>query len=46
MNSLLDATINKGRREISSVLSDGRYQAEVHEHAAPRGYPERRPHYE
>lgn len=46
MNDLLDATINKGRRDISSVLSDGRYCAEVHENLAPRGYPERRPHYE
>ena len=27
MNGLLNATINKGRREISSVLSDGRYYA-------------------
>ena len=46
MNRLLDATINKGRREISSVLSDGRYCAEVHENIAPHHYPERRPHYE
>jgi len=46
MNRLLDATINNGRREISSVLSDGRYYAEVHENIAPHHYPERRPHYE
>ncbi len=46
MNGLLNATINKGRREISSVLSDGWYYAEVHENVAPRHYPERRPHYE
>ena len=46
MNRLLNATINKGRREISSVLSDGRYYAEVHESIAPRHYPEHRPHYE
>lgn len=46
MNRLLDATINKGRRDISSVLSDGRYYAEVHENMAPVRYPECRPHYE
>ena len=46
MNSLLNATINKGRRDISSVLSDGCYYAEVHENIAPQHYPERRPHYE
>ena len=46
MNRLLDATVNKGRREISSVLSDGRYYAEVHENAPPAFYPEHRPHYE
>ncbi len=46
MNSLLNATINKGRREISSVLSDGRYYAQVRENIAPAHYPERRPHYE
>ena len=46
MNSLLNATINKGRRDISSVLSDGKYYAEVHKNIAPHHYPERRPHYE
>jgi hypothetical protein len=37
---------NRGKREISSVLSDGEYQAEVHTDCAPKSYPERRPHYE
>lgn len=37
---------NQGRRELSSVLSNGECQAEVHENHAPKGYPERRPHYE
>ena len=46
MNSLLNATVNMGRRDISSVLSEGRYYAEVHENIAPHHYPERRPHYE
>ncbi len=46
MNGLLNATINKGRREISSVLSEGRYHAEVWENRPLAFYPERRPHYE
>jgi hypothetical protein len=46
MNSLLNVTINKGRRDISSVLSDGKYYAEVHENLAPQHYPAVRPHYE
>lgn len=37
---------NRGRRDISSVLSDGVYTAEVHENFAPKFYPERTPHYE
>lgn len=41
----LDAGPNKGRREISSVLSTGRYCAVVCE-GWPRAYPETRPHYE
>ena len=45
MNGLLNATINEGRRDISSVLSDGKYYAEVHENVAPEHYPERRPCY-
>lgn len=37
---------NKDRRDISSVLSEGIYSADVHEDFAPRYYPERKPHYE
>lgn len=39
-------TMNEGRRPISSVLSEGRYAALVHEGAAPHHYPDSRPHYE
>lgn len=46
LNDRLRATLNKGRREISSVLSDGRYAADVHEDRAPEHYPAQRPHYE
>jgi hypothetical protein len=42
----LDAGINVGRRPISSVLSEGRYHAEVHRGYPPAYYPERTPHYE
>jgi hypothetical protein len=42
----LDATVNKGRREISSVLSEGRYYAEAHPGHPPHHYPEEVPHYE
>jgi hypothetical protein len=42
----LDASVNKGRRPISSVLSTGRYHAEVHDGYPPKHYPETRPHYE
>ncbi len=43
---LLDKTLNKGRREISSVLSTGRYYAEVHDGIPPQVYPEVTPRYE
>lgn len=46
LQQLLDAGPNKGRREISSVLSDGRYDAQVHNGHPPHRYPETRPHYE
>lgn len=46
LNRLLKKTLNKGRREISSVLSDGRYAAEVWDNHAPSHYPTQRPHYE
>jgi len=45
MNDLLRMFVNKGRRDISSVLSEGQYFAEVHEDFAPKHYPEQRPHY-
>jgi hypothetical protein len=37
--------MNKGRREISSVLSTGRYAAIVQE-GQPKSYPDERPYYE
>ena len=37
---------NHGKREKSSVLSDGVFEAHVHRHYAPLNFPERRPHYE
>ena len=46
LNEKLHFTLNKGRREISSVLSEGQYAAEVWEDSAPKFYPEFRPHYE
>ena len=42
----LDATLNRGRRPISSVRSTGRYYVELHDDAAPASYPLVRPHYE
>lgn len=36
---------NEGRREISSVLSTGRYQAEARE-GNPKAWPAIKPHYE
>lgn len=38
--------VNKQRRPLSSVLSDGIYAAEVHTDNAPDYYPIARPHYE
>jgi hypothetical protein len=46
LDRLLDATLNKGRRPISSVLSEGRYEADVFEHVVPEHYPATKPHYE
>lgn len=37
---------NNGRRRISSVLSEGDYQARVYPDEAPAHFPEQRPHYE
>ena len=46
LNEKLATTLNRGRRPISSVLSQGRYGAEIHEDHAPAAYPENRPYYE
>lgn len=46
VQGLLDLGINKDRREISSVLSEGRYHAQVYNGHPPAFYPEERPHYE
>ena len=45
-NNHLEGTLNKERRPISSVLSEGVFCAQVHEDFAPKHYPEVRPHYE
>jgi hypothetical protein len=45
MQEQLDETVNVGRREISSVLSEGRYAAQVCDNW-PEPYPKHRPHYE
>lgn len=37
---------NEGKRDYSSVLSDGEFQAHVHEKMVPEGFPERKPRYE
>lgn len=46
LNRRLERTLNKDRRPISSVLSEGCYYAEIHENVAPGHYPVQRPHYE
>ena len=49
LNDKLESRIfgpNQGRRDMSSVLSDGLYYAEVHEDHAPKYFPERTPRYE
>jgi hypothetical protein len=45
LNEKLHGTLNRGRREVGSVLSDGRYGAEVHDGHAPPVYPSKRPYY-
>lgn len=45
-SKLVDQLVNKHRRPISSVLSDGRYSVLMHEHTAPENFPSERPHYE
>lgn len=46
LNDRLAGSLNRDRREISSVLSEGRYGAEVYDDFAPHHYPSNRPHYE
>lgn len=46
LNSKLHATLNRGRRPVDSVLSDGCYSARVFPNSAPRFFPETRPFYE
>lgn len=46
MDRLLNVTLNKNRRSISSVLSTGEYRAEVYQGIPPDHFPETRPHYE
>lgn len=46
LNRRLRATLNRGRRSIGSVLSEGRFCARVYEDDAPPHYPARRPYYE
>lgn len=45
LQAQLDATINQGRRETSSVLSEGRFSAELCI-GWPKPFPSERPHYE
>lgn len=46
LNEKLHATLNRGRPSISSILSEGRYSAQVHATAAPAFFPVNRPYYE
>lgn len=46
VQDILDKTHNFGRRDIGSVLSTGRYSAEVYNGHPPKHFPETRPHYE
>lgn len=46
MNDKLAKTLNKGRRPISSVASDGIFEARVDHARVPNRFPESRPHYE
>ena len=45
-NERLNATVNKDRREINSVLSEGRYVARICEGYPEERFPLVRPHYE
>lgn len=46
LQAKLDNGINKGRRPISSVLSEGRFEAILDEGLPSHHWPERRPYYE
>jgi len=46
LNEALDRTDNEGRREVSSVLSEGRFRAYVWDNRAPSHFPSQIPHYE
>ena len=49
LNARLESRVigpNVGKREKSSVLSDGVFEAHVYQNTAPAGFPEVRPHYE
>lgn len=46
VQAALDITLNRDRREISSVLSTGRYQAVVHAGWPPTHFPTEKPTYE
>lgn len=46
LNAKLDGLVNKHFRPKSSVISDGVYEAHIHENHAPKGFPETRPYYE
>ncbi len=46
LQAQLDATVNRGRRSIDSVLSEGRYEALAHPGHPPHHFPATRPHYE
>jgi hypothetical protein len=46
LNDKLRVTLNKGRRSISSVLSQGQYRAIFFEDFAPQHFPKERPRYE
>lgn len=46
VNAALDITVNRDRREISSVLSTGRYEARVEAGWPPEHFPQEKPRYE
>ena len=46
LNDRLARWVNKNRREKSSVISDGVYEAHIWENELPDYFPQSRPHYE